>query len=175
MSSPQLKKPSTMRKSLISLVIVIPLVLIFGASISFAEPNDLTGVWRTTSPVPYLVEHSPDRPEGKTVKHEGHEILERSTSIEWTLKERPGNLIMGTNRWVVYDEMGEKVFQGSEPLIGAWDGERLTMVEEVDKTGQHPQIIFSCLVKGINTMSCLGHSEGAVKMMVISMTLVRVQ
>lgn len=172
MTSPQLKKPSTIRKSLI---IVIPTVLILGASVSFAEPIDLTGVWRTTSPVPYLVEHSLDRPEGITVKHEGYEILERSASIEWTLKERPGNLIMGTNRWVAYDDTGEKVFQGSEPLIGARDGERIELLEEADKAARTPRLIFSCLVAGQNKIRCLGHGEGADKMMAISMTLVRVQ
>jgi len=159
-----------MRKSF---VIITLAVLFLGTSISFADQNDLTGVWRTTSPVPYLVEHSLDRPEGKTVEHEGYEILERFATIEWTLKERPGNLIMGTNRWVAYDEKGKKVFQGSEPLIGARDGERIKMVEEADNTARNPRLIFSCLVDGPDRIRCLGHGEGADKMMAISMTLVR--
>lgn len=86
-----------------------------------------------------------------------------------------GNLIMGTNRWVAYDETGEKVFQGSEPLIGARDGERFELLEEADKAARTPRLKFSCLVAGHNKIRCLGHGEGADKMMAISMTLVRIE
>jgi hypothetical protein len=135
--------------------------------------KSLTGTWRTEAPAHYLVEQTPEHPHGEPVPHEGMEIVARSASLEWTLTERPHGLITGTNQWVAYDEDGKKVFEGSEPLLGARDGDSSVLTEPHDEGGKTARIVFQITRESKNRIRGLAYSVSGPKLLAMRFVLVR--
>ena len=151
------------------------MVLIAWSAVSVADQGDLSGIWQTESPVPYIVEHTAAHPQGEPVPHESLKILERSASLEWTLVQRGDGLITGTNRWIAYDETGRQVFEGTEPLLGVYDGQRAVLIEAPDEEAQTAQINFEVTFDGPDRLSGIGYSVGAPKLLVMRFVLKRKQ
>ncbi len=147
--------------------------LVFHVFSAQAAEDGLTGTWRTEAPVSYLVEHTPEHPQGTPTPHEGMQILERSASLEWTLTQRPDGLITGTNNWIAYDEKGSKVFEGSEPLLGAYDGERGVLTEPSDESAKTAQIVFEITREGADKIRGIGYSVAGPKLLAMHFVLVR--
>ncbi len=137
------------------------------------DKKDLSGTWYTEAPVPYLVEYTPEHPQGKSISHSDIQLLERSATLKWTLTQRPDGLIVGTNDWIVYDEKGNKVFEGSEPLLGVYSSERTVLCEPEDKNAKTAQIIFEIKLVSQEKIQGIAYSVGGPKLMVMNFVLVR--
>lgn len=138
-----------------------------------AHPKDLSGTWRTESVVPYLTEHTLEKPEGNPVPHEGIRLLKRWTTLEWNLNQQDDGLLTGTNNWVVYNEENEVLYKGFEPLIGAVDGKRIVVIEALDIEHQTPQVIFECFAEGPDRLRCIGYDVGSIRQFIIRFDLIR--
>ena len=100
-------------------------------------------------------------------------ILERSATLEWELTHRSDDLITGVNDWIAYDENGKQVFEGIEPLLGAWDGERGVLKEPADEKIKSAEIVFEFRLEGPDRMRVLGYSVSGPKMLAMHFVLVR--
>lgn len=139
-----------------------------------ADWKDLTGIWYTEVPVPYLVEYTTEHPNGKSVSHKDIVLLERSATIQWDLTQRPDGLIIGTNHWIAYDQTGEKIYEGNEPLLGVYDGSRRAVLNEpVDKSSNTTQVTFEVTFKTQNKINVIGYGVGGHKILAIRFELVR--
>ena len=154
--------------------LLLATVVLFGFPVSTsADQQDLSGIWVTESPVPYIVEHTPEHPHGKSVPHESLKILERSASMEWSLTQREDGLISGTNRWVAYGEDGQQVYEGIEPMVGVFDGQRAVLIEPPDEEAKTAQINFEATFEGPDRISGIGYSVGPPKLIAIRFAMVR--
>ena len=140
----------------------LPFALALGcASLSNATgPESVSGTWRTEAPAAYIIEHSVHKPQGDPVEHDHIELRERSASIEWHLDERSDGLVTGTTNWIAYGPDGEKLFEGTEPLLGARDLGRLVIEEAVDDETNTPQMVFHCAFDGPDQIRVIGHEVG---------------
>lgn len=152
-----------------------PLVMILAlyAVSAHAAEDGLSGTWATDGPVAYLVEHTPEHPQGKPVPHQGVQIVERSASLEWTLMQRPDGLITGTNDWIAFDENGKQVFEGIEPLLGAFDGRRGVLTEPSDDSVGTARIVFEISSEGRDRIRAIGYSVTGPKMLAMHFVLTR--
>lgn len=165
-----------MRYHVLSSVLSLAFALIFflGTQSAFAQRNkDLTGTWVTEKPVVYLVEHTEEHPEGAAVANDGIRILERSATLEWTLKQRPDGLVTGTNTWAAFNESGNKVFEGTESLLGFFDGQDGMLSEPADEANQTAQINFEFEIKGQNKIEGFAYNTGSIKLLAMRFELVR--
>lgn len=150
------------------------LLLFTGVQTALAQGNqNLTGTWVTEAPVPYLVEYTEQHPQGETVEHESIQLLERSAMLEWTLEQRPDGLIVGTNNWSAHDENGAKVFEGTEALLGFFDGQSGMVSEPAGENKQTAQINFQFKRLGQNRIKGYAYSIGSPKLLAMSFELVR--
>ena len=153
----------------------ILIVLVFSgcATIERGGGTHLTGTWRTETPVPYVIEPTVGLPHGLPLAHEALRLVERHVQLEFELVERSDGIVLGTNRWVVYDENLVEVHRGEEPVLGAHQGPRIVLVESADEVAETAQIVFELSRTGGNRLGVIGYNVGSDRLIAIRAELVR--
>jgi len=123
--------------------------------------------------MPYIIEHSVEKPHGKNVEHDHIELLERTVDVEWRLEERPDGLVTGTNHWVSFGPNGEEVGRAIEPLLGVRDRGRLVMEEPADEAANTPQLVFHATFDGPDQLRVIGYEVGSKDLMAMRLLLRR--
>ena len=158
--------------SYFALMCLVAVIIIFTTVFSNAQ-TDLSGTWITENPAPYLVEYSDLHPQGEKVPHPQISILERSATMVWDLEQRKDGLISGTNKWVASDMNGEKLFEGSEPLLGVVMADQVKLSEPADESIGTAQLIFDVVIQNENLLSGVAYSVGGEKLVAMKFRLVR--
>ncbi len=148
---------------------VISVLLLLITACGTLKPADVSGTWETEGAIPYIVEHTTERPHGQPVEHESVQLLERSATLKWALKQRADGLVTGMNHWISHDESGA-VFSGTEPLLGTFDGNQLVLVE-TNEDG--PQVRFELTPVGKDRLHGVGHGSGSDQLIAMKFELFR--
>lgn len=154
------------------------LLALLGASLAssaFAQvgTESMSGVWRTTKPVHYLVENTVEDHKGAKLEHDKLNIVARSATMEWELTEYPHGLITGINHWIAYDSDGEHAFKSSEALLGAHDGSRVVLSEDHHGVDESARMVFEFERAGEHTIHGIGYSVSGSKMVAMRFVLTR--
>lgn len=148
-----------------------------GFNTSPAQPEskgaDVTGRWRTARPSPYLITPSAERPQGNPFVQDGLELVERHLNLAFELTERAGGVVVGKNTWTSCDADGNRMFGGSETMLGARDRERLVLVENVDSENDTVQVVFELRAEGPDKLTGIGYQTGSSKLFAARVELIR--
>ncbi|WP_299494739.1 hypothetical protein [uncultured Shewanella sp.] len=137
--------------------------------LSQAIDNNITGIWVTKTAIPYLVEHTKEHPFGAPVTHDKHKLLKRLLTLKWQLKQDKDGLITGTNQWISYDENNQKVIEGSESFIGAYQQGHIILTEFADNSAH---VTFDMNLQE-NQLIGIAYNFTGPKMIAFPFTLIR--
>lgn len=147
----------------------LSLFILCGCSSKEETLTDVTGTWQTPSKVPYIIEYTPERPEGESITLNGTQFLERKVTIKWKLTQKANGLVTGSNEWVVYSENGTLIDKGTESVVGVVNGNKVALIE--GKKTDAPQVHFDCIANGQKKLSCFGFDVGGNRPFAIHFTV----